>query len=186
MIHYHKFLAKCIKKLKRNGVDVKQSVSPVAAFLREEVCAVSDHLASVSLFDSDKWMDCLQHFLGWTDASPEGECILRELISRIELRPLAEHGDIDSPLLRSQIDEKYLRAMAAQRAQLDAASEEAEQKNGSSHKVYKSKQTRNRGLPLVPHHMHQVRILFPNNVGGYNTRESNARGCHLVGQSNCG
>ena len=64
LIHYHKFLAKCIKKLKRNGVDVKMSVSPVAAFLREEVCAVSDHLAAVSLFDSEEWMSCLQYFSG--------------------------------------------------------------------------------------------------------------------------
>ena len=72
LIHYHKFLAKCIKKLKRNGVDVKTSVSPVAVFLREEVCAVSDHLASVSLFTSEEWMDCLVHFNGWTDHSPAG------------------------------------------------------------------------------------------------------------------
>ena len=174
LIHYHKFLAKCIKKLKRNGVDVKQSVTPVAAFLREEVCAVSDHLASVSLFDSDKWMDCLQHFLGWTDTSPEADSILRDLISQIELRPLSEHGDVDSPLLRSQIDEHYLRAMAAQRAQMDVASDEAERKNGSSHKLYNSKQARNR----PPHHMHQVRIrkMYPI-VWGLQS-ELNARMCH--------
>ncbi len=57
LIHYHKFLAKCIKKLKRNNVDVKTSLSPVSAFLREEVCAVSDHLAATSKFTSEEWME---------------------------------------------------------------------------------------------------------------------------------
>ncbi len=107
LIHYHKFLAKCIKKLKRNGVDVKTSVSPVAVFLREEVCAVSDHLASVSLFTSEEWMDCLVHFNGWTDHSPVAEKRLRNLISKLSLRPLDEPGDVDSPLLRSQVDEHF-------------------------------------------------------------------------------
>jgi hypothetical protein len=118
LIHYHKFLAKCIKKLKRNGVDVKQSVSPVAVFLREEVCAVSDHLAGVSLFGSDEWMECLQHFRGWTDTSPESEEHLRTMVNSLKLRALAEPGDVESPLLRNQIDELFLRTMAAARAEL--------------------------------------------------------------------
>eukprot|EP00522_Entomoneis_paludosa_P018722 CAMPEP_0172466854 /NCGR_PEP_ID=MMETSP1065-20121228/57262_1 /TAXON_ID=265537 /ORGANISM="Amphiprora paludosa, Strain CCMP125" /LENGTH=719 /DNA_ID=CAMNT_0013223795 /DNA_START=409 /DNA_END=2568 /DNA_ORIENTATION=- len=115
-IHYHKFLAKCIKKLKRNGADVKHSVSPVAVFLREEVCAVSDHLAAVSLFGSDQWMECLQNFNGWTDETAE-DVLLRH-IRQLKLRPLNEPGDVDSPLLRSQIDEHFLKAMAVQREQL--------------------------------------------------------------------
>ena len=118
LIHYHKFLARCIKKLKRNGVDVKISVSPVAVFLREEVCAVSDHLAAISLFDSDRWMQCLEYFSGWTDTSPESEEALRTLVSQLKLRPLTERGDVDSPLLRSQIDDQYLRAMASARSQM--------------------------------------------------------------------
>lgn len=118
LIHYHKFLAKCIKKLKRNSVDVKTSVSPVAVFLREEVCAVSDHLASVSLYKSEEWMDCLVHFNGWTDHSSAAEKRLRLLVSRLNLRPLAEPGDVDSPLLRSQVDEHFLRAMASAREQM--------------------------------------------------------------------
>jgi hypothetical protein len=118
LIHYHKFLAKCIKKLKRNSVDVKTSVSPVAVFLREEVCAVSDHLANVSLFDSDEWMACLDHFDGWTESSEIAKKKSREMVSTLKLRPLLEPGDVDSPLLRSQIDEQYLRAMATARAQL--------------------------------------------------------------------
>ena len=121
LIHYHKFLAKCIKKLKRNGVDVKSSVSPVAVFLREEVCAVSDHLAAVSLFDSDEWMECLKHFNGWNESSETAQENSRQLVSKLKLRGLYEPGDVDSPLLRSQIDEQYLRAMANARAQLSGA-----------------------------------------------------------------
>jgi len=118
LIHYHKFLAKCIKKLKRNGVCVKSSVSPVSVYLREEVCAVSDHLASVSLFDSEEWMECLQYFEGWTESSEEVSKNARELVSTLKLRSLNEPRDVDSTLLRSQIDEQYLRAIINARAQL--------------------------------------------------------------------
>ena len=55
LIHYHKFIAKCIKKLKRNGIDVKNSMSTVSLFLRQEVCNVSDHLAFMSKYDSEEW-----------------------------------------------------------------------------------------------------------------------------------
>ena len=105
---------------------MKTSVSPVSVFLREEVCAVSDHLAAVSLFDSDQWMACLEHFSGWTDTSLRAEENMRELISQLKLRPLVEPGDIDSPLLRSQIDEQYLRAMASARAQMAGTASENE------------------------------------------------------------
>lgn len=115
LIHYHKFLARCIKKLKRNGVDVKTSVSPVSAFLREEVCAVSDHLAAVSKFTAEEWMGALEHFKGWTDDDPDAQEELGEIVSRQKLRSLAEPCDVDSPLLRDQIAEQFLRAMAASR-----------------------------------------------------------------------
>ena len=118
LIHYHKFLAKCIKKLKRNGVEVKQSVSPVSVFLREEVCAVSDHLAAVSLFGSDEWMACLKHFTGWIVTTPEAEKSYRAFVSELPLRSVQEPGDVNSPLLRSQIDENFLRTMVAQREQM--------------------------------------------------------------------
>jgi hypothetical protein len=131
LIHYHKFLAKCIKKLKRNGVDVKTSVSPVAVFLREEVCAVSDHLASVSLFTSEEWMECLVYFNGWTDHSPKAEKKLRVLVSKLKLRPLAEPDDVDSPLLRSQVDEHFLRAMASAREQMTNGGIQQERANQS-------------------------------------------------------
>lgn len=122
LIHYHKFLAKCIKKLKRNGVDVKQSVSPVAVFLREEVCAISDHLAAVSMFGSEEWMACLVHFTGWIIISEEVEDQYRELVSKLPLRSIEEPGDIQSPLLRSQIDEHFLRAIVAHREQIRESS----------------------------------------------------------------
>jgi hypothetical protein len=131
LIHYHKFLAKCIKKLKRNGVDVKTSVSPVAVFLREEVCAVSDHLASVSLFTSEEWTKCLACFNGWTDHSPKAEKRVRMLVSKLNLRPLAEPGDVDSPLLRSQVDEHFLRAMASAREQMTNGGIQQERANQS-------------------------------------------------------
>lgn len=63
-------------------------------------------------------MACLAHFKGWTDTSLEVEASLRDLITKLKLRPLVEPGDVDSVLLRSQIDERYLRAMADARAQL--------------------------------------------------------------------
>lgn len=131
LIHYHKFLAKCIKKLKRNGVDVKTSVSPVAVFLREEVCAVSDHLASVSLFTSEEWVKCLVYFNGWTDHSPKAEKRMRMLVSKLNLRPLNEPGDVDSPLLRSQVDEHFLRAMASAREQMTNGGIQQERANQS-------------------------------------------------------
>lgn len=134
LIHYHKFLARCIKKLKRNGVDVKTSVSPVSVFLREEVCAVSDHLASVSLFGSDEWMACLEHFNGWTNSDPESEATIRKMVAQLRLRPLTEPGDIDSPLLRSQIDEQYLRAMATARAQMTGVGTEERRFNKMQNK----------------------------------------------------
>lgn len=118
LIHYHKFLHKCIKKLKRNAVDVKLSVSPVSVFLREEVCAVSDHLAAVSLFGSDEWMDCLQHFIGWTVLDTAAVSVYQNFVVGLPLRSLAEPGDVDSPVLRNQIDEAFLRTMAVQRDQL--------------------------------------------------------------------
>lgn len=118
LIHYHKFLAKCIKKLKRNGVCVKSSISPVSVYLREEVCAVSDHLASVSLFDSEEWMECLQHFEGWMESSEEAAKHSRELVAKLKLRTLHEPRDVESTLLRSQIDRHYLRAIDNARAQL--------------------------------------------------------------------
>lgn len=77
-------------------------------------------------------MSCLAHFNGWTDSNETAKEYSRELVSQLKLRPLFEPGDVDSPLLRSQIDEQYLRAIATARAQLsgtDASHGEARPKD---------------------------------------------------------
>ena len=81
---------------------------------------MSDHLAAVSLLSSERWMECLTHFEGWTD--PTCEAKLRKVIEGLKLRPLDEPGDVDSPLLRSQIDEQFLRTMAAARESMSVSS----------------------------------------------------------------
>jgi hypothetical protein len=196
LIHYHKFLAKCIKKLKRNAVDVKQSVSPVSVFLREEVCAVSDHLAAVSLFGSDEWMACLEVFDGWTLVSATAEKQYREFVQHLPLRSLAEPGDVESPILRSQVDENFLRAMVAQREQFreNATAITAVANNQTSTKKNMTQRvslehnvpeaavlepapiiqnhpvfTRSPSHPSVPRHIHGVRRprYFPPTGGWY-------------------
>jgi len=112
MIHYHKFLARCIKKLKRNGVDVKTSFSPVSVFLRDEVCAVSEHLGSISKFSAEEWLDVLSHYDGWASTEQHDEENLRALVSTLRLKNLGEPSDTESGLLRDQIDLQFLRTMA--------------------------------------------------------------------------
>ena len=63
-------------------------------------------------------MSCLEHFSGWVDTDPKAEARLRSLVGRLKLRPMDEPGDLESPLLRSQIDEQFLRAMVAARNQM--------------------------------------------------------------------
>eukprot|EP00980_Cylindrotheca_fusiformis_P023196 scaffold10201_cov119-Cylindrotheca_fusiformis.AAC.13 len=173
LIHYHKFLARCIKKLKRNGVDVKTSVSPVSVFLREEVCAVSDHLASVSMFDSDEWMHCLEFFHGWVPSDSESEALIREMVASLCLRPILEPGDVDSPLLRSQIDEQYLRAMATARAQMagSMAQEERQPRSGKPHTSSKSRKSRDEAKinpvqPMILHTMGRQPPVYPRQSNG--------------------
>jgi len=113
LIHYHKFIAKCIKKLKRNSIDVKQCPSNVSLFLRQEVCNVSDHLAFMSKYDSEEWTSALSHFVGWTDHDPTVEETLRTLVASQRLAGVADTADTQSSLLRSQIDDQILRAMQA-------------------------------------------------------------------------
>ena len=99
-------------------MDVKLTVTPVAVFLREEVCAISDHLAAVSLFGSDEWMECLTHFQGWILTSEQAQEGYRTFVATLSLRSIQEPGDVQSPLLRSQIDANFLRTMVAQREQM--------------------------------------------------------------------
>ena len=86
-------------------------------------------------------MECLTNFKGWTDPDEEAQKNIRVLVSKLNLRPLAEPGDIDSPLLRSQIDEQYLIAMARSREQMTGSGMEERRtprqasgsRRGSSH-----------------------------------------------------
>mmetsp|Transcript_19025 Transcript_19025/g.27341 ORF Transcript_19025/g.27341 Transcript_19025/m.27341 type:complete len:838 (-) Transcript_19025:214-2727(-) len=178
LIHYHKFLAKCIKKLKRNGVDVKVSVSPVAVFLREEVCSVSDHLAAVSLFSSEEWMSCLGNFEGWIDTSSQSEKSLKQQVSNLALRPLNEPGDVDSPLLRNQIDDQFLRTMASAREEISSGAQAGTSKKQAANKkkpkqktsetqVQSGSQPRH-GLPLHPQSRQNTRTASytPRGKGG--------------------
>ncbi|OEU21457.1 hypothetical protein FRACYDRAFT_235083 [Fragilariopsis cylindrus CCMP1102] len=134
LVHYHKFMKKCIKKLKKNhfrnenddggsGCGIiclnNDNNSSVFNLLYDEVQAVSDHLAIVSLYDSDTWMDCLDHFDGWTNESSEQVLnhtrqIIRNLKLTTSLGEIDFGVDIDSGstlLVRSQIDEQYLSAL---------------------------------------------------------------------------
>ena len=127
LIHYHKFLAKCIKKLKRNQVDVKTSLSPVSAFLRQEVCAVSDHLASLSKFGSDTWMDNLPLFQGWTnaDTNPEHEQMLRDIIKMLPLKKLSESKeDVESQYFRNIISASFSKTMHKNMEQLHSVGDD--------------------------------------------------------------
>ncbi len=181
LIHYHKFVHKCIKKLKRNGVDVKTSFSPVSVFLREEVCAVSDHLATVSLFGSEKWMDCLEHFDGWTDLSSKDSISkYQRFVQSLPLRSIQEPVDVDSPLLRNQIDEAFLRTIAMQRDSTTAYHPQNSTPSVASTKVTRNqpgttaattnssatgRTTSNGGPPPVyPHAMTHIHHLYQHNA----------------------
>ena len=122
---------------------MKTSLSPVSAFLREEVCSVSDHLAGVSKFVSDQWMDALPRFHGWTDTDSDTENVLRDIVKRLPMRNLGEPKDVESPLLRSQIDQSFLRAMAAAKEQMSSGGEE----HHYSEKSYGEKQYTSGPLP---------------------------------------
>ena len=115
LIHYHKFLAKSIRKLRRNDIDVKTSTSSVSLFLRQEVCNVSDHLAFVSKYDSEEWTNALRCFAGWTDHTPDVDESIRNLVLQHKLQGINEMTDLESSLLRSQISDAILRAMKSEK-----------------------------------------------------------------------
>lgn len=114
-------------------------------------------------------MACLQNFSGWTDTTPSSQGSLRLLVSRLHLRPLAEYGDVESPLLRSQIDDQFLRAMAAARSQMEVGTEQDRSKHsGKTTATRPPHQPRGVGThphgidSFPPNNMHSV----PNHVGG--------------------
>jgi len=64
LIRYHKFLARCIKKLKRFGVGYNDG-GDLPKFLRQEVVSISNHLARLSEFTSEEWTEGLTEFHSW-------------------------------------------------------------------------------------------------------------------------
>jgi hypothetical protein len=90
-------------------------------------------------------MDCLENFDGWADFHDEEK--LRKIIRGLKLRPLDEPGDVDSPLLRSQIDEQFLRAMISARENRDITPQ-SDATNVSNKLKADSKLSS--GLPLHP------------------------------------
>jgi len=118
LIHYHKFLAKSIRKLRRNGIDVKTSTSSVSLFLRQEVCNVSDHLAFMSKYDSEEWTNALRGFDGWTGHTLDVEESVRKLVLQQKLQGINEMSDLDSSLLRSQVSDAMLRAIKTEKEKL--------------------------------------------------------------------
>lgn len=134
LIHYHKFIAKCIKKLKRNGIDVKTSSSNVSKFLRQEVCNVSDHLAFMSKYDSEEWTTALRNFDGWTDHDPAVQEVMRNLVASQQVQSATEVSDVSSSLLRSQLDATVLKAMQAVKDEAAKAAERESYDYSSSSK----------------------------------------------------
>jgi hypothetical protein len=120
LIHYHKFLAKCVKKLKRHGFSdfLDPNASSVVAFLRCEICAVSNHLAACSKFNSDQWLEALEHFSGWNDLSLEAHELVQALVSR-QLNVASGHESftntnitrLSSPLLR-KVQESFVKSLS--------------------------------------------------------------------------
>jgi len=165
LIHYHKFIAKCIKKLKRNGIDVKSCTSAVSLFLRQEVCNVSDHLAFMSKYDSEEWTSALSHFDGWTDHDPAVEGALRNLVASQRMVGVSETAsDLRSSLLRSQIDDAVLRAMQA--AKEEAGRDAYEYKDVPAQHLAKMEDSAGGGSsgPHPPHPMqdHSFSSRVPN------------------------
>jgi hypothetical protein len=188
LIHYHKFLAKCIKKLKRNSLDVTISAHPVSIFLRHEVCAVSDHLAAISLFGSELWMRCLPDFDGWIDtasnssSNDETETTslsrYRRYVQSLPLRSRRENAgddDVDNnPVWRAQIDSAFSRAMQQQQINnnnsdfsyaTNSVSKQQKQHGHAEHTAATESTTHHNQQPQLPpttphHHHHQPHELL--------------------------
>ena len=93
--------------------------------MREEVCAVSDHLASVSKFDSDQWMGCLPHFQGWTGTAAEDEKTLRDIVKKLPMRILGDtKEDAEVPAFRELIENAFVKSVAKHKEQMTSGADE--------------------------------------------------------------
>lgn len=89
-------------------MDVDESNAPLPTFLKDEVCSIAYHLATVSRYDSEQWEDCLTNFEHWADINPTAEKGLRKFIEELPLRIAGERDDADCPLLKDQIAGRHL------------------------------------------------------------------------------
>lgn len=76
---------------------------------------MSDHLAFVSKYDSVEWTNALRYFEGWTDHNRHVEESVRSLVLEHKLQGINEMSDIESSLLRSQINDAILKAMKSEK-----------------------------------------------------------------------
>ena len=105
----------------------------------------------MSHFTSEQWMEALSHFEGWHDPRAEGQERLRQLIGTLDLRKINENSDVDSALLRNQIDESFLRAMMLSAKELDGeiSASVASQSEKLPHSI-NSTSVGSSGRPLPP------------------------------------
>jgi len=92
LINYHKFLAKCIKKLKKSCDNVNDndndnhngscitSCSSILLLLQEESHGVSGQLAVASQFTGQQWSQKLAFYRGWFSTGTADEDLLRQTI----------------------------------------------------------------------------------------------------------
>lgn len=90
LINYHKFLAQCIKKLKKSCDNVNDndnhngscitSCSSILLLLQEESHGVSGQLAMASQFTGQQWSQKLAFYHGWFSTSTADEDLLRQTI----------------------------------------------------------------------------------------------------------
>jgi len=143
MIHYHKFLTKSVKKLRRNGVDCRTSCSPVVVFLRDEVCGISEHLGEASKFSAEQWTSALEKFYGWSSKSNlQAAKMLGNIVARqatCALPNADSEGDDKSPLIKSQIDCSLLTSVVTGR---QAGPKKKQNRSVSSGSLKKSKENR--------------------------------------------
>jgi hypothetical protein len=119
LIRYHKFLVKCIKKLKRNNIDVKESMSTTCMFLRGEVVAICDHLNAASKFTAEDWMKGLSSFNGWISQDPEIQKLIKITIDSLPTRNIfVSTNDISIPA-ENHIDRCFHVAMSSTEDQVE-------------------------------------------------------------------
>lgn len=68
----------------------------------------------------------MSHFDGWADSDPDVGEVMRNLVASQIQYGLSEISDLQSSLLRSEVDEKVLKAMQAVKEEAEKAGEDYE------------------------------------------------------------